>query len=149
LLAEPMGRINEAVKAGRTDDAAALAEQTLAQASRALGAEHPEVLRLRELAAYIAYLADDPVRAFHLSLDLAHVHHGTGEAEAAYGNVQSAFTAWRAVRDPRLGLELGHALLALWAELTTEEGPAADDIEQLEKARARMGRLTERARDNG
>jgi hypothetical protein len=149
LLAEPMGRINEAVKAGRTDDAAELAEQTLAQASSALGPEHPEVLRLRELTAYIAYLAGDPVRALHLSLDLARVHHGTRDAEAAYGNVQSAFTAWRAVRDPQLGLDLGHGLIALWTELTAEEGPAADDIEQLEKARARMGRLAERARDNG
>ncbi|MEV2217837.1 tetratricopeptide repeat protein [Streptomyces sp. NPDC050997] len=148
LLAEPMGRINEEVKAGRTEAAAELAEQTVAQASETLGPEHLEVLRLRELTAYIAYLADDPVRAFHLSLDLAHVHHRARDEEAAYGNVQSAFTAWRAVRDPREGLDLGHALIALWTELTSEEGPAADDIEQLEKAQARMGRLTDRARDS-
>ncbi|MFF0158669.1 tetratricopeptide repeat protein [Streptomyces sp. NPDC005263] len=149
LLAEPMGRINEEVKAGRTDAAAQLAERTVAQASQTLGPEHPEVLRLRELTAYIAYLADDPVRAFRLSLDLAHVHHRAQDAEAAYGNVQSAFTAWRAVRDPREGLDLGHALIALWTELASEEGPAADDAEQLEKAHARMGRLTDRAGDSG
>ncbi|MEU0069669.1 tetratricopeptide repeat protein [Streptomyces sp. NPDC006332] len=148
LLAEPMGRINEEVKAGRTDAAAELAEHTVAQASQTLGPEHPEVLRLRELTAYIAYLADDPVRAFRLSLDLAHVHHRAQDAEAAYGNVQSAFTAWRAVRDPREGLDLGHALIALWTELAAEEGPAADDAEQLEKAHARMGRLTDRAGDS-
>jgi len=148
LLAEPMGRINEEVKAGRTDAAAELAERTVAEASETLGAEHPEVLRLRELAAYIAYLADDPVRAFQLSLDLAHVHHRARDEEAAYGSVQSAFTAWRAVRDPREGLDLGHALIALWTELASEEGPAADDIEQLERAHARMGRLTDRARDS-
>lgn len=148
LLAEPMGRINEEVKAGRTDAAAELAERTVAQASETLGPEHPEVLRLRELTAYIAYLAGEPVRAFRLSLDLAHVHHRARDAEAAYANVQSAFTAWRAVRDPREGLDLGHALIALWTELTSEEGPAADDIEQLEKANARMGRLTDRARDS-
>ncbi|GAA4007212.1 tetratricopeptide repeat protein [Streptomyces plumbiresistens] len=145
LLAEPLAHINEAVKAGRTDAAAELADRTLAQASGALGPEHPEVLHLRELAAYIAYLADDPVRSFQLSLDLAHARRHTRDAEAAYGNIQSAFTAWRAVRDPRLGLELGHALIGLWTELTAEDGPAADDIEQLDKARARMGRLTERA----
>ncbi|WSQ11127.1 tetratricopeptide repeat protein [Streptomyces sp. NBC_01231] len=148
LLAEPMGRINEEVKAGRTDAAAELAERTVAQASETLGPEHPEVLRLRELTAYIAYLAGEPVRAFRLSLDLAHVHHRARDAEAAYANVQSAFTAWRAVRDPREGLDLGQALIALWTELTSEEGPAADDIEQLEKANARMGRLTDRARDS-
>jgi hypothetical protein len=149
LLAEPMTRINEAVRAGRTDTAAELAEQTVAEASGTLGPEHPEVLRLRELTAYIAYLAGDPVRAFHLSLDLARARRRSRDAEAAYGNIQSAATAWRAVRDPAHGLELGHALIGLWTELTGEDGPAADDLEQLESARARMDRLTERARTSG
>ncbi|WP_033282536.1 hypothetical protein [Streptomyces sp. NRRL F-525] len=146
FLIEPMVRINDAVKAGRIDEAAGLAERTVADAAGALGPEHPEVLRLRELAAYIAYLAGDPLRAFHLSLDLARIRHGAHDAEAAYGNVQSAATAWRAVRDPEQGLALGRDLIDLWTELTAEDGPAVEDIEELESARARMGRLTERAR---
>ncbi|MFE1026773.1 tetratricopeptide repeat protein [Streptomyces sp. NPDC058818] len=146
LLAEPTARINEAVKEGRTEAAAQLAEQTVAEASGALGPEHPEVLRLRELTAYIAYLSGDPDRAFRLSLDLSRIHRRVGDAEAAYGNVQSAATAWRAVRDPARGLELGHELVGLWSELAAEEGPAAEDSEQLESARSRIGRLTERAR---
>ncbi|WP_367321407.1 tetratricopeptide repeat protein [Streptomyces sp. HUAS ZL42] len=146
LLAEPMGRINEAVKAGRIETAAALAEQTVGEASQTLGPEHPEVLRLRELTAYIAYLAGDPLRSFHLSLDLARIRRRTRDAEAAYGNVQSAAAAWRAVRDPVQGLALGCDLLGLWTELTAEGGPAAEDVEQLESARTRMGRLAERAR---
>ncbi|WP_043682661.1 hypothetical protein [Streptomyces xylophagus] len=146
FLVEPMGRINEAVKAGRIEEAAGLAERTVDEAAGGLGPEHPEVLRLRELTAYIAYLAGDPLRSFHLSLDLAGIRHRARDAEAAYGNVQSAATAWRAVRDPEQGLALGRALIDLWTELATEEGPAAEDIEQLESARARMGRLTERAR---
>ncbi|MER7192350.1 tetratricopeptide repeat protein [Streptomyces flaveolus] len=146
LLAEPTARINEAVKEGRTQDAARLAERSVAEASDTLGPEHPEVLRLRELTAYIAYLSGDPGRAFRLSLDLARIHRTAGDAEAAYGNVQSAATAWRAVRDPEQGLELGHDLVGLWSELAAEAGPAADDAEQLESARTRMGRLTERAR---
>ncbi|MFG3034179.1 tetratricopeptide repeat protein [Streptomyces sp. NPDC048253] len=149
LLAEPLARINEAVRAGRTDTAAALAERTVLEASATLGPEHPEVLRLRELTAYIAYLAGDPLRSFHTSLDLARIHRRTPDAEAAYGNVQSAATAWRAVRDPLQGLNLGTELLGLWTELTTEEGPAADDVEELESARARMLRLAERARKSG
>ncbi|MDR6981069.1 hypothetical protein J2X68_007811 [Streptomyces sp. 3330] len=149
LLAEPLARINEAVRAGRTDAAAALAERTVLEASGTLGPEHPEVLRLRELTAYIAYLAGDPVRSFHTSLDLARIHRRTRDAEAAYGNVQSAAAAWRAVRDPLQGLNLGTELLGLWTELTTEEGPAADDLEELESARARMLRLAERARRAG
>jgi hypothetical protein len=146
FLVEPMGLINEAVKTGRTEEAARLAEGTVGEASAALGPEHDEVLRLRELAAYIAYLAGDPIRSFRLSLDLARIRRRTGDAEGAYGNVQSAASAWRAVRDPRQGLDLGRDLIGLWTELTAEDGPAADDIEQLESARARMGRLTERAR---
>ncbi len=145
-LAEPMARINDAVRSGHIDTAARLAEETVEQASGTLGPEHPEVLRLRELTAYIAYLAGEPVRAFRLSLDLALICRRTRDTEAAYDNVRSAATAWRAVREPQLGLELGHELIALWTELTTGGGPAADEIEELESARARMGRLTERVR---
>lgn len=142
-FAEPMARVSEAVRSGRIDAAALLAEETVAEASAALGGKHTEVLRLRELTAYIAYLAGEPLRAFRLSLGLALDCRGQ-DAEAAYGNVRSAATAWRAVRDPQLGLELGHELIALWAELSVEGGPAADEIEELEAARTRMHRLTER-----
>ncbi len=54
-IAEPMARINAAVKQGRIEEAAALAERTVADASGSLGDDHPDVLRLRELTAYIAY----------------------------------------------------------------------------------------------
>ncbi|MGI5377431.1 tetratricopeptide repeat protein [Streptomyces sp. CA-251387] len=144
-FAGPLTRINEAVKAGRTVEAAELAERTVAEASAVLGLEHAEVLRMRELAAYIAYLTGEPVHAFRLSLDVARTHHRIGDAEAAYGSLQSAATAWRAVRDPALGLDLGRELLGLWTELTAEGGPAADDVEELESARARMDRLAARA----
>ncbi|GAB3172315.1 tetratricopeptide repeat protein [Streptomyces incanus] len=145
-LTEPMGRINAAVRAGRIDMAARLAGETVTEASQTLGPEHPEVLRLRELTAYIAYLGDEPLHAFRLSLELAGIHRRAGDAEAAYGNVRSADTAWRAVRDPLRGLELGRDLIELWTGLAAEEGPAADEIEELESARARMARLTDRAR---
>ncbi|MGW2637707.1 hypothetical protein [Streptomyces sp. NPDC001348] len=145
LLTEPMTRINEAVKDGRIATAAELAERTVVQASDVLGGGHPEVLRLRELTAYIAYLAGDPLRAFHLSLDLARLHHRARNTEAAYGNVQSAATAWRAVRDPEHGLRLGRDLIDLWTGLAAEPGPAADDLERLESARSRMVRLRDRA----
>ncbi|MFE5819574.1 tetratricopeptide repeat protein [Streptomyces sp. NPDC056479] len=144
-FAEPSARINDAVKAGRTAEAAELAERTVAEASAVLGPEHPEVLRIRELTAYIAYLAGDPERAFALALDVARRHHRARDAEAAYGSLHGAATAWRAVRDPALGLHLGRDLLGLWDELMAEGGPAVDDVEELESARARMDRLTARA----
>ncbi|MGW1618015.1 tetratricopeptide repeat protein [Streptomyces sp. NPDC002172] len=146
LLTEPVARINEAVRTGRIEAAAELAERTVAKAAAVLGEDHTEVLHLGELTAYISYLAGDPVRAFHLSLDLARQRRHTRDGEAAYGNVRSAATAWRAVRDPEHGLRLGRELIDLWAQLTAEGGPAADDAEELESARARMARLTERAR---
>ncbi|WP_237557660.1 MULTISPECIES: hypothetical protein [Streptomyces] len=147
VLAEPVGRISEAVREGRTDAAAALAEQVVGEASETLGAEHPDVLRVRELAAYIAYLGGEPVQAAEISLDLAGIHHRAGDAEAAYGNTQSAATAWKAVRDPLRGLALGRELLTLWTDLAAGEGPAAEDPGKLESARARMLRLAERARN--
>ncbi|MFG3206915.1 hypothetical protein [Streptomyces sp. NPDC048192] len=145
LLAGPMTRINEAVRSGRIEAAAELADRTVAEAATALGAGHAEVLHLRELSAYIAYLGGDPVRACRQSLDLARLRRQARDAEAAYGNVQSAATAWRAVRDPEEGLRLGHDLIELWTDLTAEPGPAADDPRPLESARARMVRLTDRA----
>ncbi|MEN1887218.1 tetratricopeptide repeat protein [Streptomyces mirabilis] len=146
FLVEPVARINEAVKMGRIEEATGMAERVGADASRSLGPEHPEVLRLRELTSYIAYLAGDPLRAFHVSLDLARVRRRHQDPEAAYGNVQSAAAAWRAVRDPVQGLNLGRDLITLWTELVADGGPAADDLEQLESARTRMTRLTDRAR---
>ena len=145
LLAGPMARINEAVRDGLIDVAAELADRTVVEASAVLGSRHPEVLHLRELTAYIAYLGGEPVRSFRLSLDVARLRSQARDAEAAYGNVQSAATAWRAVRDPEVGLRLGHDLIDLWTDLTAEPGPAADDPGPLESARARMVRLTDRA----
>ncbi|MET7692117.1 hypothetical protein ABZT06_29750 [Streptomyces sp. NPDC005483] len=147
VLAEPVGRISEAVREGQTDAAAELAERVVGEASETLGAEHPDVLRVRELAAYIAYLGGEPVQAAEISLDLAGIHHRAGDTEAAYGNVQSAATAWKAVRDPLRGLALGRDLLTLWTDLAAGEGPAAEDPDKLESARARMLRLAERARN--
>ncbi|MGW6295153.1 tetratricopeptide repeat protein [Streptomyces sp. NPDC055058] len=145
-LAEPVARISDAVREGRLDPAARLAEQTVTEATAALGPEHPEVLRLRELTAYIAYLAGRPEPALRTCLDLAAIHRRAGDAEAAYSSVRGAATAWRAVRDPHLGLELGRELVGLWAELAADEGPAADEAGELDSARARMDRLTARAR---
>src|SRR5690606_1531477 len=98
---------------------------------RARGPEHPEVLGLRELTAYIDYLAGRPEPALRTCLDLAAIHRRAGDAEAAYSSVRGAATAWRAVRDPHLGLELGRELVGLWAELAADEGPAADEPEEL------------------
>ncbi|MEU9369490.1 hypothetical protein AB0D71_33420 [Streptomyces avermitilis] len=145
-LAAPMARINEAVKQGRIEEAAAMAEEAAAGAAATLGPEHPDVLRLRELTAYIAYLAGDALRSFHLSLDLARLRRRARDARGAYGNVQSAAAAWRAVRDPVQGLHLGRDLIGVWTELAAEPGPAAEDLDQLDSARNRMGRLAERAR---
>ncbi|MEV5988669.1 hypothetical protein AB0L85_27285 [Streptomyces sp. NPDC052051] len=147
MAAESLARINEAVKQGLINEAAVMAEQAVAETSATLGPDHSDVLRLHELTAYIAYLAGDALRSFHLSLDLAQRRHRLRDARGAYGNVQSAAAAWRAIRDPLQGLHLGRDLIGLWSELAAGNGPAADDVDQLEKARTRMNRLAARARE--
>ncbi|MFE5188654.1 tetratricopeptide repeat protein [Streptomyces sp. NPDC056628] len=144
-FAEPMARVYDAVGAGRTGEAGELVRRTVAEASALLGFDHAEVLRMRELASYIAYLAGEPERAFGLSLDVAWAYRRAGDAEAAYSGLQGAATAWRAVRDPALGQDLGRDLLGLWSALAAEGGPAAEEAEELESARARMDRLAARA----
>ncbi|MFY1678295.1 MULTISPECIES: tetratricopeptide repeat protein [unclassified Streptomyces] len=146
FLAEAVGRIHEAIRSGRTAEADREAAEARARASRLLGPDHPEVLRLREVSAYVAFLSGDPVRALRLCLDSARAHRRTGDPEAAYGGVHGALTAWRAVRDPRQGMELGAELIELWSELAAEPGPAAADLDALRAARARMGRLADRVR---
>ncbi|WP_445395085.1 tetratricopeptide repeat protein [Streptomyces sp. LE64] len=143
LLAEPVRRINEAVGMGRIESAAAMAEQSIASAVRTLGGEHAEVLQLRELAAYIAYLAGDAPRSFALSMELARVRRRGNDAVRAFACVQSAAAAWRALRSPAEGLALGHELVTLWEDLAAAGGPAAAERAQLDAARARMGRLAE------
>ncbi|WP_051722645.1 hypothetical protein [Streptomyces albus] len=144
FLAEAVTRINEAIRLGNITSAAAMAEQSRASAVHAFGEGHPHVLNLRELSAYVAYLAGDPTRSLAISLDTARAWHHRGDPRA-YQSVLQAAAAWRAVTDAREGLRLGEELLALWAELASVAGPAAADITQLEAARRRMGRLAERA----
>lgn len=149
VLAEPTARINEAVRAGRIDAAAQLAERTVAEASGTLGPAHPEVLTLRELGAYIAYLSGDALRAFHVSLELA-LHpppRGRRRGRVRQRPERRRGLACRA--RPLQGLNLGTELIGLWTELAAEDGPAAEDPEELESARARMLRLAQRARTAG
>ncbi|MFK4867938.1 tetratricopeptide repeat protein [Streptomyces sp. CSMPJR101] len=144
-FAGPMARVHDAVRAGRTAEAAELVGRAVAEAAALLGVDHPEVLRMRELDAYIAYLAGEPERAFALALDVAWSYRRTGDAEASYSSLQGAATAWRAVRNPALGQELGRNLLGLWNDLVAEGVPTAEEAEELESARARMDRLAARA----
>lgn len=144
-FAGPMARVHDAVRAGRTAEAAELVGRAVAEAAALQGVDHPEVLRMRELDAYIAYLAGEPERAFALALDVAWAYRRTGDAEASYSSLQGAATAWRAVRDPALGQELGRNLLGLWSDLVAEGVPTAEEAEELESARARMDRLAARA----
>ncbi|MGW2208529.1 hypothetical protein [Streptomyces sp. NPDC001781] len=140
-----LGRVGDAVRDGEVERAAELASRAVAKASGALGPRHPEVLHLRELCAYIAYLTGDPARAFDLSLDLARKRAESGDPVAAYGNVRSAATAWRSVGDAEQALRMGRELIDVWTTLASNPGPAASDPRPLESAHTRMTRLTARA----
>lgn len=140
-----LARVGDAVRDGEVERAAELASRAVAKASGALGPRHPEVLHLRELCAYIAYLTGDPARAFDLSLDLARKRAESGDPAAAYSNVRSAETAWRAVGDAEQALRMGRELIDVWTALAAKPGPAASDLRPLESAHTRMTRLTARA----
>ncbi|MYZ09803.1 tetratricopeptide repeat protein [Streptomyces sp. SID2999] len=140
-----LARVGDAVRDGEVERAAELASRAVAKASGALGPRHPEVLHLRELCAYIAYLTGDPARAFDLSLDLARKRAESGDPSAAYSNVRSAATAWRAVGDAEQALRMGRELIDVWTALAAKPGPAASDPRPLESAHTRMTRLTARA----
>ncbi|MFF7966362.1 hypothetical protein ACFZC3_13495 [Streptomyces sp. NPDC007903] len=140
-----LGRVGDAVRDGEVERAAELASRAVAKASGALGPRHPEVLHLRELCAYIAYLTGDPARAFDLSLDLARKRAESGDPAAAYSNVRSAATAWRAVGEAEQALRMGRELIDVWTALASKPGPAAADPRPLESAHTRMTRLTARA----
>ncbi|MFJ4034386.1 hypothetical protein [Streptomyces griseoluteus] len=140
-----LGRVGDAVRDGEVERAAELASRAVAKASGALGPRHPEVLHLRELCAYIAYLTGDPARAFDLSLDLARKRAESGDPAAAYSNVRSAATAWRVVGDAEQALRMGRELIDVWTALASRPGPAASDPRPLESAHTRMTRLTARA----
>ncbi|MEW2315773.1 hypothetical protein [Streptomyces bauhiniae] len=140
-----LARVGDAVRDGEVERAAELASRAVAKASGALGPRHPEVLHLRELCAYIAYLTGDPARAFDLSLDLARKRAESGDPAAAYSNVRSAATAWRAVGDAEQALRMGRELIDVWTALAARPGPAASDPRPLESAHTRMTRLTARA----
>jgi hypothetical protein len=144
LFAGALTAVHEAVRDGRVQEAADLAGRTVTDASAALGPDHAEVLYLRELLAYLAWLDCDPLRACTLLLDLARTRHQDGDAQGAYGDVLSAVTAWRAVREPEQGLRLGSDLLALWTRLAGADGPAAGDRDRLDAVRARLDRLAAR-----
>ncbi|MER8031779.1 tetratricopeptide repeat protein [Streptomyces bauhiniae] len=140
-----LARVGDAVRGGEVEQAAELASRAVAKASGALGPRHPEVLHLRELCAYIAYLTGDPARAFDLSLDLARKRAEAGDPSAAYSNVRSAATAWRAVGDAEQALRMGRELIDVWTALAAKPSPAASDPRSLESAHTRMTRLTARA----
>ncbi|MGW3391319.1 tetratricopeptide repeat protein [Streptomyces cinereoruber] len=137
-VAGPVARIHEALQFGRIEWAATLALQSVAEAAGRLGHEAPETLRLRELNAYVAFVAGDTGRAFEGSLEIARIRAAHGDPQALQ-SVLNAAAAWLKVADPREGLRMGHDLIALWSTL-----PAADQ-DRLESARARMVRLEQRA----
>jgi hypothetical protein len=145
FLSESVARINEAIRLGRIESAAAMAHQSRVSAAQAFGEDHPHVFHVQELCAYVAYLAGDPGRSMAMSLDTARSWWKRADPRA-YHCVLQAAAAWRAVPDPREGMRAGRDLISLWSELASAPGPAAADITQLEAARRRMTRLSQRAR---
>ncbi|MCC3769830.1 hypothetical protein K6I34_002171, partial [Streptomyces sp. UNOC14_S4] len=114
-----------AARAGRHNEAAAMAAAWEQQALRRYGPSSPEAGLWMEVRADLARLAGDHARAAELWMAAAHARlerGGTGDTEAVAA-VKRAHYCWQqsGERAPALAAEL----LALWERVPGGEGPAA------------------------
>ncbi|UQX02515.1 hypothetical protein [Streptomyces sp. RerS4] len=140
LVEGPIARINDAIRRGWIEWAAGHARESEAAAAESLGWEDPGVLRLRELNAYVAFVAGDARRSFHNSLEIARIRSGRQDP-LALQSVHNAAAAWAKVTDPAEAIAMGRDLVALWVLAA----PSGADTSHLDAARARIARLEERA----
>ncbi|MFD4739884.1 hypothetical protein ACFWNR_20480 [Streptomyces virginiae] len=139
LIEGPIERINDAIRRGWIEWAAGHARESAATAAESLGWDDPGVLRLRELNAYVAYVAGDIQRSFHSSLEIARIRSGRQEP-LALQSVHNAAAAWAKVTEPVEAIAMGRDLVALWVLAA----PTGTDTSHLDAARARIARLEER-----
>ncbi len=140
LIDGPVARINEAIQRGWIEWAAGHARESTATAAESLGWDDPGVLRLRELNAYVAFVAGDVRRSFNSSLEIARIR-SSRQDPLALQSVHNAAAAWAKVAEPVEAIAMGRDLVALWV-LAAPEG---FDTSHLDAARARIARLEERA----
>ncbi|MBO8188869.1 hypothetical protein [Streptomyces spirodelae] len=125
-LAEAVAHINRAASGGEPQRAMVLAFRLREHAVRSYGEEHPYTLEARDLEAFVARLGGNYAKAVGIYLELARVCHRQGSPRA-YGYLKRAAGNWQMLTDPQSLLAHGRGLLATWAALASEAGPAADD----------------------
>ncbi|MFE0877939.1 hypothetical protein ACFW4X_24300 [Streptomyces smyrnaeus] len=141
-LAEAVAHINRAAGGGEPQRAMVLAFRLREHAVRSYGEEHPYTLEARDLEAFVARLGGNYAKAAGIYLELARVCHRQGSSRA-YGYLKRAAGNWQMLTDPQAVLTHGRGLLATWAALASEAGPAADDTVLPRHVRQRLRAVAE------
>ncbi|MET9857794.1 hypothetical protein ABZY93_00495 [Streptomyces smyrnaeus] len=141
-LAEAVAHINRAAGEGEPQRAMVLAFRLREHAVRSYGEEHPYTLEARDLEAFVARLGGNYAKAAGIYLELARVCHRQGSSRA-YGYLKRAAGNWQMLTDPQAVLTHGRGLLATWAALASEAGPAADDTVLPRHVRQRLRAVAE------
>ncbi|MBQ1162556.1 hypothetical protein KBZ21_31550 [Streptomyces sp. A73] len=141
-LAEAVAHINRAAGGGEPQRAMVLAFRLREHAVRSYGEEHPYTLEARDLEAFVARLGGNYAKAAGIYLELARVCHRQGSSRA-YGYLKRAVGNWQLLTDPQAVLTHGRGLLATWAALALEAGPAADDTVLPRHVRQRLRAVAE------
>ncbi|MEU9337821.1 hypothetical protein AB0D49_32435 [Streptomyces sp. NPDC048290] len=131
LPGDPHSVVADAVRAGRHQDADALAARCERAAVGAHGAGSGEALHWAEVRADLAMMAGDPVRSCRTWLDVAAARLGAGEAvdaPAVEAAVDRAHHQWGCVRDPARARELGAALAELRGRVPGRRAGALDHV---------------------
>ncbi len=131
VAGDPHAVIADAVRAGRHEEADALAARYEGAAALAQGPASEEALHWTEVRADLAMFAGDPVRSCRAWLTVAEARLGAGQppqAPAVEAAVDRAHHQWGLVREPGRARELGAALAVLRGRVPGRREGALDHV---------------------
>lgn len=115
-LAGRISQMNALTRAGRLDEARALASELRRRLTDEAGADDPYAVEARAMEAYIAHLCGDHREAVVLALAVARIRCGAGDRRAPE-DVARAVAAWQWLDDERAIVVHGQELLRMWEKL--------------------------------
>lgn len=115
-LAGRISHMNALARAGRLDEARALASELRRRLTEEAGADDPYAVEARAVEAYIAHLCGDHREAVVLALAVARIRCGAGDRRAPE-DVARAVAAWQWLDDERAIVVHGQELLRMWEKL--------------------------------
>lgn len=118
-LADAIADIHLSIRSGDLTHAAELAAELRHIIGSRHGRDHPFIVEIMGLQAYVARLRGDHAVSTGVFMDLAEVRYRQGQPEAAEEAVQ-ATTAWMMLGTSSVAVDYGRKLIALWEGLIRE-----------------------------